>query len=313
MIKILCRRLILLPIFLGVSACSTIPYQEQRPLVDSKGVPTDKNTRVHFKVHDNYQTAAPQCLVIMPLEKAIKDDTENKLIITKEQLEQIRMVFYSHLAPAQFRDIELRKVDHLISKMYPEERTNHKKIAEALGCNYLLTGKITDYSKDFFLFYSQIVIGAELQLIQANNDDILWEGKYVAESHASAIPLSPIGAVKGLYDTTNHLSDEEVLKVSDVLARQLVRTIPEPQGQESPQNLDTGYRVIVRHLNIRSGPGKKYGKTGRLSKKDQIFLVDNTNAINSGSWLKIKTIEGHEGYVYKKYIRAEGELVVGNL
>ena len=312
--NIFSNRPLFLLLFLAVSGCTTSPHQTQNPLAQNSIAPgniantkeefVDQRNPVDYKIHVDYFENQPECIGILPLEKAIKPETNNKLEITDAQVEQIRLVLYSHLAPAKFRDIELDKIDSVITKLYPEERDDYKKIAAALGCNNLLIGKITEYSRDFFVVYSQISIGADLKFIRADNEEILWEGKYVAESHATAIPLSILGVATGLYDTTTHISDKEVLRVSDDLVRHLVSTIPEPQLDQSAslEKNDISYSVIASSLNIRSGPGRKYGKTGILHNSDQIVLLDNTD---SSTWIKIKTTDGREGYVHKKYVRAE--------
>lgn len=90
-----------------------------------------------------------------------------------------------------------------------------------------------------------------------------------------------------------------MLRVSDDLIRHLAKTISEPQATH--KSSATFYSVIASSLNIRSGPGKKYDKTGILHSSDQILLVDHTN---STPWLKIKTPDGQEGFVHEKYVRA---------
>ena len=292
-----------------MSGCTTSSVQSNNTLANSKDEFVEQRNPVDFKVYPAYSKMQPECIGILPLEKDIKTetdgenkDTDNKLDITDAQLEQIRLVLYSHLAPAKFRDIELDKIDGLIKTLSPEEKTDYKKIAAAIGCNNLLIGKITDYSRDFFFVYSRIAIGADLKFIRAENEEVLWEGKYVAKSHAAAIPLSILGAATGLYDTTTHISDKEILRVSDDMVRHLVSTIPEPQQDPKKATNSPGisYLVIAKSLNIRSGPGTTYNRTGILHNRDQIILVDNTS---SSAWLKIKTTDGREGYVHAKYIR----------
>lgn len=283
---------------LGISGCVTFPQQQVSHSSEKSKQDRKLSSPVEFKLHPGYQTRPPDCIAILPLEKAIKPGTKSKPKMTEKQVEEIRRVLYSHMSPARFRDVELASVDKVMSQLYSDEYSDYKKIAHSLDCDNLIVGVITDYSMEFYGVYSQISVGAELKLISAIDNQILWEGKYIAKSHETAIPLSPLGVAKSIYDTTTHLSAEEILKVSDDLARQLVSTIPEPQPLK---NLITPYSVIAASLNIRSGPGRSYNRTGILRNSDRIMLVENTN---SAPWLKIKTPDGKEGYVHQKYVVA---------
>jgi hypothetical protein len=66
--------------------------------------------------------------------------------------------------------------------------------------------------------------------------------------------------------------------------------------------------VTFKGLNMRSGPGLNYKKVARLELFDEVYFLgevtDSTEQIDLGEittdkpWVKIKTLEGKEGWVY---------------
>lgn len=61
---------------------------------------------------------------------------------------------------------------------------------------------------------------------------------------------------------------------------------------------ETGTVVCQTGLNVRSLPGTNGAIVGTLYPNDVVDILDR-----SGSWLRIRTSEGIEGWVYGKYIR----------
>ncbi|MGH7890008.1 MAG: SH3 domain-containing protein, partial [Thermodesulfobacteriota bacterium] len=73
-------------------------------------------------------------------------------------------------------------------------------------------------------------------------------------------------------------------------------TISEPQSDR---------RIValtVSSANLRRGPDKKYPVTSVAKSSDVIQKVDER-----GSWIKVKTQSGAEGWIWKKLVREEIE------
>jgi len=181
---------------------------------------------VIFQVHDAYKQSPPDCVAVMPFETSSKDSNE---AITVDQTETVRRAFYAHLAPQGKRDIELPRINFVLSKMSESEQTNLKDVGEKLNCEALVQGQVTEYGSNFYGVYSKVAVGADLKLIRATDGKILWEGSHVAQSHGGSVPLSPIGLAMGIFDASNNVREEQIYRIIDDLARRLVSTIPDDQ------------------------------------------------------------------------------------
>lgn len=65
--------------------------------------------------------------------------------------------------------------------------------------------------------------------------------------------------------------------------------------------------VISKSVTFRTGPGTKFSAQGTLKRGTAITVLDNTT---SKSWWKI-SVDGKEGYVSKKYVKASASLKAG--
>jgi tetratricopeptide (TPR) repeat protein len=186
----------------------------------------DPFNSVVFQVHDAYKSSPPNCVAVLPFETSAKDADEG---ISVDQTETVRRAFYAHLAPQGKRDIELPRINFVLSKMDEAERTNVMMVGEQLNCGAVVQGHVTEYGSNFYGVYSKVAVGADLKLLRAVDGEVLWEGSHVAQSHGGSVPLSPIGLAMGIYDASNNVREEQIYRIIDDLARRLVSTIPDDQ------------------------------------------------------------------------------------
>jgi len=246
---------------------------------------------------------------------ADKKSTKSDLDLTDEILEQLRWNLYAHLSPYSYQDIELEKVNEVVSAL-GNNGSHYSEIASKLKCDALLLGEIIDYRSTHLGVYSQASIGIRMQLIRASNSEILWEGHHIAKSQAGAIPLSPIDIVMGLFSATKNMSDEKLVHVEDDLFRRLLSTwegtdsvleqgeeiqladqSEEQDGMTKVENYP--YSIAVKNLYLRSGPGTGFIAETVLNEQDKLAILDHEHS----PWLQVKVADGQLGYVNKKYIK----------
>jgi tetratricopeptide (TPR) repeat protein len=211
-----------LPLALLLVGCAAPSYVDK-----GKGSSSGKDdpfNSVVFQVHEAYKTSPPDCVAVLPFETSAKDAGED---ISVDQTETVRRAFYAHLAPQGKRDVELPRINFVLSKMDEVERTNVRVVGARLNCAAVVQGKVTEYGSNFYGLYSKVAVGADLKLLRAVDGEVLWEGSHVAQSHGGSVPLSPIGLAMGIYDASNNVRDEQIFRIIDDLARRLVSTIPD--------------------------------------------------------------------------------------
>ncbi len=281
---------------------------------DTKLAKNDNNSAVlnpvHYKIKESFKTKPPQCIAVLPLIHTFEQKGEGtNLPISENDLEQLHWSLYSQLAPYPYRDIEIAKVKQAIASVGNAE--NFKSLGQTLNCDALLVSEVTNYSSGFFAVYSQASIGVKMRLIRASDGDLLWEGSHVAKSHGGSIPFSPIGFIMGLYDASENLSDEQLVRVKDDVFRRLLSTWkntektvmasvkPEPEKAQAKEESYLSY-VSAYSLWLRAGPGRTYPKKGVLKHKDELEVVDDTHS----PWVQVRVADGQLGYVNSKYLKS---------
>lgn len=292
----------------GLQGCMTKPsfINEENPEENRMGV---NISPVHFRTSQEFNNSPPQCIAILPLVSELKSkvvkagtEPEKPVVLTEEQLKKIRWILYSHLAPFPFRDVELNKVDEIV-KIQSMSENNYHLLGKALHCDTLLVGEVTAYATDFLGFYSHTSIGTKLKLIRADDKKILWQGRHVVNSHDGGLPITPVGVAMGVFNASQNVNDDQIVRVTDVLFRRLLSTWDRNKTDNIPETMIVKqemppYAVTARKLVLRSGPGKKHAAKSMLYRDDQLILVNKEKT----PWIKVKTADGRSGYVYGKYI-----------
>ncbi|EME67706.1 hypothetical protein H261_22173 [Paramagnetospirillum caucaseum] len=174
---------------------------------------------VKFRVDDSYRASPPECVAILPLKARSPSNPE----VTLEDAARVRLSVYAHLSAKSKRGVRLERVD----RVFAETKEDRAELGKRLRCGALLEGEVTESGTMFLALYSRVSVGAELRLIRAADGVVLWEGKHVAASHGGSLPLDPVGVAMGILDAVNNVGDEQLLRVTDDLARRLVSTIPD--------------------------------------------------------------------------------------
>lgn len=180
--------------------------------------PLDFNP-VTFQVHTAFETPPPDCIAILPLAASETGDPRP----TSADAAKVRLSLFAHLATQSKRGIRPERVDRVLA----EVGGDRKALAERLKCPALIEGTVTEYGNTFLGIYSSVTVGADLRMIRAHDGAVLWEGRHVAANRDGAVPLDPVGIAMGVFGAVDNIRDEQVLRVTDDLARRLVFTIPD--------------------------------------------------------------------------------------
>lgn len=205
---------LILPLLLA--ACSTPAYVDQGKAERAGAL--DLNP-VLFQVHPAFGAAAPDCVAILPL--AVAETGEPRATVADAA--RVRLSLYAHLLTQAKRGIRPERVDKVLAEVGGDRNT----LGRRLNCAALMEGTVTEYGITFLGLYSSVTVGADLRLIRAADGAPLWQGRHVAANRDGGLPLDPVGLAMGLYGAIDNIRDEQVLRVTDDLARRLVSTIPD--------------------------------------------------------------------------------------
>lgn len=201
-----------------VAACGGTVYVDRRG--PEPGLITQLVEPVVFDVGGQFAQTPPRCIAILPFTDAVGENGAWR------RAEDMRRAIYAHLAPLPPRDVELARIDALLEDISMAARRDYALLGRRLRCDALLLGTLLESHERYLVLYSEIVVGAELELVRSSDGEVLWQARHIATSRGGALPISPMAAVAGLVRAATTLLGEERQRVTDDLARRLIRALP---------------------------------------------------------------------------------------
>ena len=196
-----------------VSTPSTIITPEIRSLYEGE-----------YKVDPYMKDHVPLSIAVLPF---------IDLSGSKEGAKAMRLGFYNHFSALPFKDMELYKVDDLMTKAGITDpqvirSTSPQKLGEILRVDAVVTGNVSDFDKYFAVLYSQVAVGAEIKMYDTKTGQLLWTGKHKVRKHEGGVSTNPVGIVATVIATALNVRDIQLLRANDDLFRDMVKTIPTP-------------------------------------------------------------------------------------
>ena len=172
---------------------------------------------------------------------------EDFLHLDKQEL--VRKALYGHLAPRQYRDIELSVIDDLWVR--DRELGDVQGFLTKIDCDGLLRAKITRFDNEFYVTYSATRVGLAVELIDRKNK-VIWSAEKTARSDAGTIPLSPVGLATGLFFATRNKQDEIAFQMVDAVVRQTLQSLPmrNLHGSRRVEQIDSGELEDIKKNNL---------------------------------------------------------------
>jgi hypothetical protein len=151
----------------------------------------------------------------------------------KEAFDIVRKSFHGHFSTLNYAAVPLYKIDSALRQAGLDTpgkvaQTPSSKLREILRVDALIRGEITHYDRIYLGVYSQVAVGAEVRMVDAKSDKELWWAKDVSRKHGGGIATTPVGFILTAVSTAFNLREIELLRSSDDLFREMVRSIPQP-------------------------------------------------------------------------------------
>ncbi len=247
----------------------------------------------------------------------------------------LRKTFYNHFSGKNYTNVELPLVDEKIYQLEkvkgkPYKDISPKEICEAIGCDGVIYGKITDFQKIYAVAYSQLGIEAEVSMYSIKNDKEVFRIKESVRYHEGNIPMSPLSAVMTAVSTAMNLREIQFIRLLNELCYKITEKIPSspvlayyklPNIKEVITNVKDspfGKGKIIR-VGLEGDPGMiasfdignfKKGILMREVKKGiytgEYIVVDGDNTTNSPIIVYLKKPGGYEN----KWIDVSGLVTI---
>ncbi len=166
----------------------------------------------------------PRTVAVLPFENLTQKE---------EAFEIVRKSFYNHFSSLNFVDREIFKVDDILKREgldTPEKikATKPQDLGKLFNVDAIIYGEITHYDRLYLALYSQVTVGARLKMVDTKTGKPLWSAEDKASKRTGGISASPVGLVLTAISTALIMRKIELLRSSDDLFRDLVKTIPNP-------------------------------------------------------------------------------------
>ena len=107
----------------------------------------------------------------------------------------VRATFYSHMSPYPYRDVELQVIDRVLRRHHLLDsdklrKTKIKKLGRLLKCEAVVFGEVTEYRRLYAGIYSQMAVGASVEMWDTRTGRKIWSETHVSRKHEGGIPLT---------------------------------------------------------------------------------------------------------------------------
>jgi len=232
---------------LTLGACSAPAYVDRG--AGAPGLLARALGPVVYEVDAELERTPPGCIAVLPFE-TVAETREDM----SGQADYVRRALYAHLAPRASRDVELARIDATLRRLSRAERRDHALVGRSLGCDTLLIGTVTEYRQRYLGLYSDVAVGAQIELIRAEDGARLFEARHVAVSRGGGLPISPLALVEGAVRAVTNISGEQLDRMTDDLARRLVSALPATARIRSGNFADVGSIGDAVEISSASAP-----------------------------------------------------------
>ncbi|MBI5195792.1 MAG: DUF799 family lipoprotein [Nitrospirae bacterium] len=238
----------------------------------------------------------PLTVAVMPFQ----NDTHEIGIAT-----QVRRAFYNHFSSKPYRDVELNVIDEKVVQL---EKSSGKsaldikpeEMCQALDCDGVVYGRITDYKKVYAAVYSQLGVEAEVWMVNTKTGQEVLRIKDSVRYHEGGVPMSPLGAVMTVVSTAMNIREIQQVRLVNELSYKFNERIPSPKG------LKTEDRPLIKEIltNVKEGPFSK-GRIIRAGLEGEPGLVATFDIGNFKKGLLMK--ETKPGIYMGEYLVMPGD------
>ena len=176
----------------------------------------------------------PKSIAVLPF---VGDPEDFTLKLTSEDPREIvRTGLYNQIASLPYRDQEMHITDARLERagyfsaedVHETLEKNHRKLAETLGADAAITGKVTHFDRVFAGFGSQVAVGCEVRMVDLETGELLWQAEHVSRGFAGGVSVSPIGMIINAVASLWNLRQVQLYRETDNLFREMAATIYVP-------------------------------------------------------------------------------------
>ncbi len=201
--------------------------------------------------------------------------------------ETLRKCFFTNLSTKGYKVLRLEEVDERL-KLAGIDGSNLNqedvyKVGRIVKADALMYGEVTKCSKKFFGVYSQVVLGAEVKMVDVLSSGIIWQASHTEKTHSDAIPVSPFSIPEAVIESSMNVREKVIVDTADRLAKKCIASIP-------GKNFHSPIRADIISLKPNGTSMEVYYRVqagdslSAISKKfyDGLPMAEEISSINNG-------------------------------
>ncbi len=155
----------------------------------------------------------------------------------------VRRAMYNHLSSLPFSDLELYETDARLAEAGltgPEDvaravADEPGRLHEILGVDAVVVGEVTHFDRAFAGIVSQAAVGCTVRMTALPSGKLLWRAEHVSRGFGGGVAVTPVGIVLSAFSSLWNLRDDQLLRETDALFREMTATIRVPGNAPGPR------------------------------------------------------------------------------
>ncbi len=214
--------LVPLAMFLMVG-CAVYKDQQTGILQGVKGTTTAK-----YKASGRLKEQPPRLVAILPFENLTGKTAKEE---EKGAEHVVRSSFANHFTTRLYEAQRTAVTDRLLQEkglIGTDEivKLPVARLGEITKADAIVYGQITHFDRIYVGVYAQVAVGAQVRMVDAQTGEVLWEAGDVSRTHSGGFSADPLGMVVTLAANAFALRHIELVRASDDLFRELIKTLP---------------------------------------------------------------------------------------
>lgn len=151
--------------------------------------------------------------------------------------EILRRCFFTNLSTKGYKVLRLEEIDERLNLAGINnsnlDEENVYKVGRIVKADALIYGEITRCSRKFFGVYSQVVLAAEVKMVNVRSSMIIWQADHIEKTHSDSIPVSPFSIPEAVIESSINVREKVIEDTADRLAKKCIISIPDKNFQSS--------------------------------------------------------------------------------
>ena len=201
-----CKYLRLPAIFLLLSLSACVSHTSDKKNLNTQHAAVNSNAVFQTK---NY----PNCIIILP---AKGDILRNHAMIVEDVLARhFHPYFKRMISPSTRKYIEVKGAYDLSS------RKELRHFSKSAACKYGLLATVKKLETNYVVSYALRSFDVAIELIELNDDTVLWRDSHSASRSAGGLPTGPLGLIVNISNAHTFLNDPDGFEalVEDVIRK----------------------------------------------------------------------------------------------